>query len=130
MPAPDGAASLPPEAADRMAERQRAEMRAPLGFREARVAVAETRDHGRPAEKLQERCRALRIEPPIPDRGGRIVRDAVRAYENRLYAATHARLPPEMRERFDAAEEISQPNTQPRFSGERGRVLGGPDHRG
>jgi hypothetical protein len=115
VPAPEGAALLLPEAADRTLERQRAEIRARLGFREASVAdaeelgvwlrdnvVAETRDHGRLAEKLEERCRALRIEPPTPDRVGRIVRGAVRAYEDRLHAAIHAQLPPEVRERLDA----------------------------
>ena len=73
--------------------------RALLGFREATVAdaeelgawlrdhaVAETRDHGRLTACLEERCRALRIEPPTPDRVGRIVRSAVRAYEGRLFA--------------------------------------------
>jgi hypothetical protein len=91
VPAPDGAALLP-STSDRTSERQRAEIRALLGFREATVAdaeelgawlrdhaVAETRDHGRLTACLEERCRALRIEPPTPDGAGRIVRGAVRA---------------------------------------------------
>jgi TnpA family transposase len=116
VPTPDSAASLLPGASsDRTLERQRAEIRALLGFREATVAdaedlsawlcdhaVAESRDQGRLAAQLEERCRALRIEPPTPDRVGRIVRSAVRAYEDRLHAAIHARLPPEVRERLDA----------------------------
>ena len=110
-----GAGTLLLDAADRTLERQRAEIRALFGFREATVAdaealgawlrdhaVAETRDHGRLAARLEERCRALRIEPPTPDRIGRIVRGAVRAYEDRLHATIHARLPPEVRERLDA----------------------------
>jgi TnpA family transposase len=122
VPAPDGTALLP-STSDRTLERQRAEIRALLGFREATVAdaeelgawlrdhavaetrdhaVAETRDHGRLTACLEERCRALRIEPPTPDRVGRIVRSAVRAYEDRLFATIHARLPPEVRERPDA----------------------------
>ena len=65
-------------------------------------AVAGARDRGRLAVQLEERCRALRVEPPTPDRVRRIVRGAVRAYENRLHAAIHARLPPEAHERLDA----------------------------
>ena len=115
VPAPDGPASLLPGSSDRTTERQRAEIRALLGFREAIVADAEElgtwlRDHavagarnrGRLAAQLEERCRALRVEPPTPDRVRRIVRGAVRAYENRLHAAIHARWPPEARERLDA----------------------------
>jgi hypothetical protein len=112
---PSGAERLLPTAADRTLERQRAKIRALLGFREATVAdaealgawlrdhaVAETRDHGRLVARLEERCQALRIEPPTPDRLGRIVRGAVRAHEDRLYATIHARLPQEVADRLDA----------------------------
>jgi len=115
VPALDSAASLLPKALDRTLERQRAEIRALLGFREATVAdaealgawlrgsvVAETRDHGRLVAQLEERCRILCLEPPTPDRVGRIVRGAVRAYEDQLHATIHARLPAEARERLDA----------------------------
>src|SRR4051794_1722091 len=115
VPVPDDAASLLPARPDRTLERQRAEIRALLGFREATAAdadslgewlrdhaVAETRDHGRLAVQLEERCRALQIEPPTPDRVGRIVRGAVRAYEDRLHVAIHTRLPAAARERLDA----------------------------
>jgi TnpA family transposase len=115
VPAPDGTESLLPSTSDRTLERQRAEIRALLGFREATVAdaeelgawlrdhaVAETRDHGRLIVHLEERCRAGRIEPPTPDRVGRVVRGAVRAYEDRLFATIHVRLLPEVRERLDA----------------------------
>ncbi len=115
VPALDSAASLLPRVLDRTLERQRAEIRALLGFREATVAdaealgawlrdsvVAETRDHGRLVAQLEERCRVLCLKPPTPDRVGRIVRGAVRAYEGQLHAAIHARLPAEARERLDA----------------------------
>jgi hypothetical protein len=115
VPTPGSGAALLPEAADRTLERQRAEIRALLGFREPTVAdaeglgawlrdhaVTETRDLDHLAERLEERCRALRVEPPTPDRIGRIVRGAVRAYEDRLHATLHARLPPEVRDRLDA----------------------------
>jgi hypothetical protein len=48
------------------------------------------------------RCRALQIEPPTPDRIERIVRGAVRAYEDRFLATIHGRLAPEVRDRLDA----------------------------
>jgi TnpA family transposase len=112
---PSGAERLLPPAADRTLERQRAEIRALLGFREATVAdaealgawlrdhaVADTRDHGRLVARLEERCQALRIEPPTPDRLGRIVRGAVRAHEDRLHATIYARLSQEVAERLDA----------------------------
>lgn len=115
VPVPDGTALLLPSASDRTLERQRAEIRALLGFREPTVADAEelgawlrdhavalTRDYGRLAAQLEERCRACRIEPPTSDRVARIVRGAVRAYEDRLHASIHARLPLEVRERLDA----------------------------
>ena len=72
---------LLPDAADRTAERQRAEIRALLGFREAGVAdaealgawlrdnaIARTRDPIELAADAEARCRALRIEPPTPER--------------------------------------------------------------
>jgi hypothetical protein len=82
---PGDGAPLLPDATGRTAERQRAEIRALLGFREATVAdaealgaswlrddaAAESRDHGRLAARLEERCRALRIEPPTPTTASR-----------------------------------------------------------
>ncbi len=77
MPEPSVAEPLLPDAADRTAERQRAEIRALLGFREAGVAdaealgtwlrdnaVARSRDPVELAADAEARCRALRIEPP------------------------------------------------------------------
>lgn len=115
VPAPGDAAALLPDAADRTLERQRAEIRALLGFREASIADAEdlgawlrdnvaarTRDVGEITAEAEARCRALRIEPPSPDRLARVVRAAVRAYDERRCDAVHARLSPEMRARLDA----------------------------
>ena len=115
LPAPDGAASLLSEAADRTAERQRAEIRALLGFREASVAdaedlgawlrdtvVARTRDMGELTAAFEDRCRALRFKPPTPDRIARVVRGAVRAYDERRYATIHARLAPDTRTQLNA----------------------------
>lgn len=94
VPEPSLAAPLLPDAADRTTERQRAEIRALLGFRETGGAdaealtawlrdhaVAKTRDPAELATAAEARCRSLRIEPPTPDRVGRIVRAAIRAYE-------------------------------------------------
>jgi hypothetical protein len=100
---------------DRTLERQRAEIRILFDFREATVAdaaalgtwlcdhaVAQSRDHDRLAAELEARCRTLRIEPPTPDRVERIVRGAVRAYEDHFTAAIHGRLAAEVRDRLDA----------------------------
>ncbi len=118
VPEPGHEAPLLPDAADRTLERQRAEIRALLGYREASVAdaealgawlrddaVARTRDPGELAAKVEARCRALRIEPPTPDRVARIIRGAVRAYGDRRYAMIHSRLLPDVRIRLDALLE-------------------------
>jgi TnpA family transposase len=115
VPAPRGGAALLPEAADRTAERQRAEIRALLGFREASVADAEalavwlgdnavrqTRGAAALTAEAEVRCRALRIEPPTADRLERIVRAAVRAHDDRRHAAVLSRLTPDMRAALDA----------------------------
>ena len=115
VPAPPSGAPLLPEAADRTAERQRAEIRALLGFREATVAdaeelgawlrdtvVARTRDMGELTAEAEAACRAFRLEPPTPDRVARIVGGAVRAYDERRYAAVQARLAPDARARLEA----------------------------
>ncbi|MBV8595297.1 MAG: DUF4158 domain-containing protein [Candidatus Eremiobacteraeota bacterium] len=103
------------ESADRTLERQRAEIRALFGFREATVAdaaslgawlrdhaVAQSRDRDRLTAELEARCRTLRIEPPTRERIARIVRGAVRAYEDRFTATIHGKLSPEVRSRLDA----------------------------
>lgn len=122
VPEPSIAQPLLPDAADRTAERQRAEIRALLGFREAGVAdaealgdwlrdhaVARTRDPVELAAEAEARCRALRIEPPTPDRIARIVRTAVRAYEDGRTATVHARLTPAMRVSLDALLQPAGP---------------------
>src|SRR3954471_11437658 len=114
LPKPDLDALFPFGAAERTLERQRAEIRALFAFREATVAdaealevwlrdhaVAETRDIDRLAAALEERCRAIAIEPPTPDRIERIVRAAIHAHEERFAATVHDRLPPEARKRLD-----------------------------
>src|SRR3954454_9110620 len=115
LPKPDLDALFPFGAAERTLERQRAEIRALFAFREATIAdaealgiwlrdyaVAETRDIGRLAAALEERCRAIAIEPPTADRIERIVRAAIHAHEERFAATIHARLSLEARERLDA----------------------------
>jgi len=124
MPAPGSRAALLPTSDDRTLKRQRAEIRALLGFREATIADAEdlgiwlrdtvaprTRDMGELAAEAEARCRALRVEPPSPDRVARIVRAAVRAHDERRYAAVHARLSPETRARLDALLQAGSPQT-------------------
>jgi len=122
VPAPGNRAALLPASDDRTLKRQRAEIRALLGFREPTVADAEdlgawlrdtvaprTRDIGELTAEAEARCRALRIEPPSPDRVARLIRAAVRAHDERRYAAVHARLSPETRARLDALLQTGGP---------------------
>jgi hypothetical protein len=103
-----------PDAADRATERQRAEIRALLGFREGALPtrrrlvpwlrdhdVVETRGPAELAANAEARCRSLRIELPTLDRIARIVRAAVRAYEEERVAAVYARLTSAMRVGLD-----------------------------
>jgi hypothetical protein len=99
----------------RTAERHRAEIRALFGYREATVADAEAledwlRDQAAMVGtipdhlfgRLEARCRELAIEPPSADRVERIVRAAIHAHEERLYARIRDRLTPETRARLEA----------------------------
>jgi hypothetical protein len=99
----------------RSLERHRAEIRELLGFREATVsdgeALAEwlqgqTAAVGANADQLtellEERCRALFIEPPAPDRINRIVRAAIRAHDESLQAEIAGCLAFETRQRLEA----------------------------
>ena len=110
------------DAQGRTLKRYRAEIRALVGLREASVAdaealaawmrdqaVARTRDPARLGAELEQRCRDLSIEPPTPERVERIIRAAVRAYEERLYAAVHDRLTADMRARLDALLQPADP---------------------
>ena len=112
VPAPvDDALNL----SGRTAERHRAEIRALFGYREATVADAKAledwlRDQAAVVgavpdhlvARLEARCRELSIEPPSADRVDRIVRAAIRAHEERLYAGIRDRLTPETRARLEA----------------------------
>ncbi|MEP6540263.1 MAG: DUF4158 domain-containing protein, partial [Bryobacteraceae bacterium] len=99
----------------RTAERNRAEIRAYLGFREATVADAEMLTAwlsdraalmgGVPehlAALLNARCRELLIEPPSTDRSDRIVRAAIHAHDERFCATIFASLTPITRARLEA----------------------------
>ncbi len=82
----------------RTIEFHRAQIRQALGFREATVQDADALatwlgqdvlPHEHRPEQLQAaiyaRCRAGHIEPPAPGRIDRLIRSALRAYEERLY---------------------------------------------
>jgi len=99
----------------RTVESHRAQIRQALGFREATAQDADDlaawlgRDvlpHEHRPEQLQAavfaRCRSGRIEPPAPGRIDRLIRSALRAYEDRLYQGVLARLGPEGLARIDA----------------------------
>ena len=102
-------------ATDRTWKRHRAEIRARLGYREPTVADAEAleawlcdrvatagTDPDHLATLLTGRCRELRIEPPTPNRIGRIVRAAIRAHDDRFCAGIRERLAPGTRAKLDA----------------------------
>jgi TnpA family transposase len=95
-------------------KRCRAEIRAWFGFREATVADAEEIEAwlcdqaasigGNPdrlSALVAVRCRDLAIEPPTAGRTNRMVRAAVRAHDERVYASILARLPPLVQARLD-----------------------------
>lgn len=115
----------------------RAQIRTLLGFREATVADGEDLvgwlcDHvlvhaNRPDHLIDAalgRCRALRIEPPTPERIERLVRSAVHAYEPRFCDAIQRRLPPETQALLEALMLPS--NTAPKGSEHEARP--GPTH--
>ena len=93
----------------------RAQIRTFLGFREATVEdgkalAAWLVDHVLPQDQhpdhlhnqILERCRALHIEPPTPERIDRLVRSALHAFETSFCAATYKRLSPLICERLEA----------------------------
>jgi hypothetical protein len=99
----------------RTIEYHRAQIRKLLGFREATVEdgtaltawlIEHVLPHDQQPDHLQnqilERCRALHIEPPSPERTGRLVRSALHTFETRFCAATCNRLSPQVRERLEA----------------------------
>jgi Domain of unknown function (DUF4158) len=100
---------------DRTLKRHRAEIRTMLGFREATVtdgealtdwlrdhAVADSRDMAALTIALEQRCRAVKIEPPGADRIERIVRAALHAHDEQFCGEMHRRLSPATRTRLDA----------------------------
>jgi TnpA family transposase len=99
----------------RTAERHRAEIRALFGYREATVVDAEVledwlRDQtavvgavpDHLAARLEARCREMSIEPPSADRVDPIVRAAIHAHDERLYASILDRLTLPIRARLEA----------------------------
>ncbi len=99
----------------RTIEYHRAQIRKLLSFREATVddgtaLTAWLVEHVLPRDQhpdhlhsqVLERCRALRIEPPSPERIARLVRSALHTFETRFCATTCQRLSPPVRERLEA----------------------------
>jgi len=101
---------------DRTSERLRTEIRARFGFREATVADADMLEEWLQAhvapnaggeldamlERLLAHCKALRIEPPTPERAERIAKAALRAYEERFCAEIFAKLSETTRAKLDS----------------------------
>jgi TnpA family transposase len=106
----------------RMASRHRAAIRAFLGVREATVADQQqvtdwVAAHALPQTQHPEalrtaflqRCRALGLEPPTPDRVERHVRSALAVYDERICTVVLRRLPPETRVRLDGLLDVAPP---------------------
>ncbi|MBV8607386.1 MAG: Tn3 family transposase [Singulisphaera sp.] len=119
--------------AGRSSKRDRDQIRSALGFRRVTVADAEELverlrrdvlpsdhkpDHLRQA--AMDWCRRNRIEPPTPPRMERIIRSALKAYEEDFFAASHAKLPKKCRSAMDRLLQVSadqdtdrKPDTSP-----------------
>jgi len=100
----------------------RAQIRTALGFREATEqdvaalarwledqVLALERRPDRLLTAARERCRALYVEPPSPERLERLVRSALHRQEEMFCAALLARLPPETAVGLDALLRASDP---------------------
>jgi hypothetical protein len=96
------------------AEYHRAQIRRLLGFREANTSdtsdlvawlgsavLPQTRELEHVKAMLYERCRALRLEPPTPERIERLVRSALHAHDEQFCTAIYERLSPATRARLD-----------------------------
>jgi Domain of unknown function (DUF4158) len=118
----------------RTIEYHRAQIRAALGFREATdedaVALVRwleeraldlERRHDRLLAAAREHCRALRLEPPSPDRLDRLVRSALHRQEEAFCAVLRARLPPETAAGLDA---LLRPPPDPGGAGDDGTETG------
>jgi len=103
----------------RMVSYHRAAVRAFLGVREATVAdqqgvtewlvaheLPQTQHPDALRAAFHDRCRALGLEPPTPDRIERHVRTALAAYDQQLCALVLRRLPLETQARLDALLEV------------------------
>jgi Tn3 transposase DDE domain/Domain of unknown function (DUF4158) len=98
----------------------RVEIRKLHGFREATIEDANVlsqwlrkqilpneRDYEHLRVIVYQRCRELKIEPPTPERIDRIVRSAMKAYEENFCAGRLSRLSPENQKLLDALLQSS-----------------------
>ena len=112
----------------------RVQIRTALGFREAAdedaaalgrwlagQALVLERRHDRLVAAARERCRALRLEPPSPERLERLVRSALHRQEEAFCAAVLARLPAETAASIDVLLKAPAPGTDDAECGEAGR---------
>ena len=120
----------------RTVEYHRAQVRTALGFREATLDDAEAlgrwldgkvlaleRRHDRLIAAARERCQALKLEPPSPDRLERLVRSVLRRHEEAFGAAVLARLPPEAAVGLDTLLKASTSDASNAASGKADREL-------
>jgi Domain of unknown function (DUF4158) len=103
----------------------RAEIRKLLGFREATVADGQALvhwlcdhclPHTRRWESIEstayERLRALRIEPPPPERLARLIRSALHKFDQRFCMTVYQRLSPATRVRLEGLLEPARDATE------------------
>jgi len=109
---------------ERTAERNRSEIRALLGFREATVADAELLEDwlqnqvpviGASIDQLvvslKVRCREILIEPPTDDRIERITRAAIRTHDEIFFTKILEYLVPKTRERLEVLLRPAESDT-------------------
>ena len=113
------------EWAGRTARYHRAQIREFFGFREATVEDAEALVEWLAQQELvldttleallataYDRCRALRLEPPTPERMHRLTRSAIRLAEKRFTETILGRLPEAILDGLDAMLEEVQTNPE------------------
>ena len=112
----------------RSGSRDREQLRAFLGFRQATVddmepirlwlsqeVVPQDQDPRHLRSAVLDWCREHRIEPPSSDRIDRVVGAAVRSFETAFFAAIHDQLPGSTRQRLDALlapSPVGEPGAQ------------------
>jgi TnpA family transposase len=109
----------------------RAAIRARLGYREstqsdfdalqawlsAHPILYEDHRHTTLQDILYQRLRTLQLEPPTPERVERLIRSALRGFEDRFFETTSQRLPSKAKLSLDSLLHIEEPGQHSAFAG-------------